>query len=79
MAPTVADYIILSHQSAEPGHSTAVKHLQKEPLIQLNMRLGEGTGAAVGFPILQSAVDMINEMATFKNSGVSGKEDTMNS
>jgi len=76
IAPTVADYMILSHQSVEPGHSTAVNHLQKEPLIQLNMRLGEGTGAAVAFPILQSAVNMFNEMATFENSSVSGKDDT---
>lgn len=76
MAPAVADYMILSHQSVEPGHTTAVNHLQKEPLIQLNMRLGEGTGAAVAFPILQSAVNMINEMATFENSGVSGKDAT---
>ena len=76
MAPTVIDYMILSHQSVEPGHTTAVKHLQKEPLLQLNMRLGEGTGAAVAFPILQSAVNMINEMATFENSGVSGKDET---
>lgn len=76
MAPTVVDYMILSHQSVEPGHTTAVKHLQKEPLLQLNMRLGEGTGAAVAFPILQSAVNMINEMATFENSGVSGKDET---
>ena len=75
IAPTVADYMISAHQSVEPGHTTAIKHLQKEPLIQLNMRLGEGTGAAVAFPILQSAVNMINEMATFKNSGVSGKVD----
>lgn len=75
IAPTVVDYMILSHQSAEIGYTIASKHLQKEPLIQLNMRLGEGTGAAVAFPILQSAVNMINEMATFANSGISGKED----
>lgn len=75
IAPTVADYMILSHQSAEPGHLTAIKHIQKEPLIQLNLRLGEGTGAAVAFPVLQSAVNMINEMATFEGAGVATKEE----
>ncbi|MFS0574646.1 nicotinate-nucleotide--dimethylbenzimidazole phosphoribosyltransferase [Sporosarcina sp. 179-K 3D1 HS] len=73
--PRVADYMILSHQSAEPGHLTAIEQIQKEPIIQLNMRLGEGTGATVAFPILQAAVNMINEMATFESAGVAGKEE----
>lgn len=75
LSPVVADYMILAHQSAEPGHQTAITHLQKEPLLQLNMRLGEGTGATVAFPILQSAVNMLKEMATFESAGVAGKEE----
>ncbi|MCZ2258315.1 nicotinate-nucleotide--dimethylbenzimidazole phosphoribosyltransferase [Sporosarcina sp. G11-34] len=75
LSPQAADYMILSHQSVEPGHLTAIKHLDKDPLIQLKMRLGEGTGAAVAFPILQSAVNMVKEMATFESAGVSGKEE----
>ncbi|BAQ11980.1 nicotinate-nucleotide--dimethylbenzimidazole phosphoribosyltransferase [Bacillus sp. OxB-1] len=73
--PRVADYMILSHQSAEPGHLTAIQHIRKQPIVQLDMRLGEGTGAAVAFPILQAAVHMINEMATFESAGVAGKEE----
>ncbi|MBK3496263.1 nicotinate-nucleotide--dimethylbenzimidazole phosphoribosyltransferase [Viridibacillus sp. YIM B01967] len=76
IAPTVADYMILSHESVEPGHQTAIKYLQKKSLVQLNMRLGEGSGAAVAYPILQSAVHMINEMATFESARVAGKEET---
>lgn len=73
--PAAADYMILSHRSAEPGHATAIQHIQKEPIVELNMRLGEGTGATVAFPILQAAVNMINEMATFESAGVAGKEE----
>lgn len=75
IAPTVVDYMILSHQSAEPGHKIAIDYLHKKPLLQLDMRLGEGTGAAVAFPILQSAVSMVREMATFESAGVSKKEE----
>lgn len=75
ISPSVVNYMILAHQSAEPGHQTAITHLDKEPLLQLNMRLGEGTGATVAFPILQSAVNMLKEMATFESAGVAGKEE----
>ena len=75
ITPEVSNYMILSHQSAEPGHKIAIGYLQKRPLLQLDMRLGEGTGAAVAFPILQSAVSMVREMATFESGGVTKKED----
>ena len=75
ISPAVSDYMILAHQSAEPGHQTAMNYLHKKPLIQLDMRLGEGTGATVAFPILQSAVAMVREMATFESAGVAMKED----
>ncbi|WP_438311901.1 nicotinate-nucleotide--dimethylbenzimidazole phosphoribosyltransferase [Sporosarcina sp. FA9] len=73
LAPGVENYMTLSHQSAEPGHIVAINHLQKEPLLNLNMRLGEGTGAAVAYPILLSAVNMIKEMATFESANVAEK------
>nr|WP_066325125.1 nicotinate-nucleotide--dimethylbenzimidazole phosphoribosyltransferase [Anoxybacillus amylolyticus] len=68
--PRVVDYMIAGHRSQEPGHRIALDLLEKEPLIDLNMRLGEGSGAAVAFPILQSAVTML-KMATFASAQVS--------
>ncbi|WP_227935526.1 nicotinate-nucleotide--dimethylbenzimidazole phosphoribosyltransferase [Alkalihalobacillus deserti] len=69
----VADYMILTHQSIEPGHATAISLLGKNPIIDLGMRLGEGTGAAITFPIIQSATLMLSEMATFTSAGISDK------
>ncbi|WP_084031720.1 nicotinate-nucleotide--dimethylbenzimidazole phosphoribosyltransferase [Anaerobacillus arseniciselenatis] len=69
-----ANYMIVSHRSVEPGHKTAVQLLEKEPLIDLGLRLGEGSGAAVAHPILQSATLMLKEMATFTSAGVSDKK-----
>ncbi|KQU08172.1 nicotinate-nucleotide--dimethylbenzimidazole phosphoribosyltransferase [Bacillus sp. Leaf13] len=68
-----SDYMFVGHQSAEPGHRTAIELLGKEPILQLGMRIGEGTGAAVAFPILKSATLVIKEMATFESAGVSNK------
>ncbi|WP_301107964.1 nicotinate-nucleotide--dimethylbenzimidazole phosphoribosyltransferase [Sporosarcina sp.] len=69
------NYMLLGHQSMEPGHQRAYEYLGKEPIMSLNMRLGEGTGAAVAFAVIQSAMRMINEMATFESAGVSGKNE----
>ncbi|EGQ21833.1 nicotinate-nucleotide--dimethylbenzimidazole phosphoribosyltransferase [Sporosarcina newyorkensis] len=69
------NYMLLGHQSMEPGHQKAYEYLGKEPIVSLDMRLGEGTGAAVAFSIIQSAVCMVNEMATFESAGVSGKNE----
>ncbi|OKO88933.1 Nicotinate-nucleotide--dimethylbenzimidazole phosphoribosyltransferase [Geobacillus proteiniphilus] len=70
-AVNVTDYMIAGHRSQEPGHSIALRLLGKEPLLDLRMRLGEGSGAAVAFPLLVSATAMVNEMATFASAGVS--------
>ncbi|WP_342707776.1 nicotinate-nucleotide--dimethylbenzimidazole phosphoribosyltransferase [Anaerobacillus alkalilacustris] len=73
ISPDAANYMIVSHRSVEPGHLTAIKLLEKEPLIDLRLRLGEGSGAAVAFPLLESATLMLKEMATFTSAGVSDK------
>ncbi|WP_240374294.1 nicotinate-nucleotide--dimethylbenzimidazole phosphoribosyltransferase [Bacillus piscicola] len=67
LAPRAADYMFIGHRSAEPGHTAAIDMLAKEPLLDLEMRLGEGTGAALAFPILQAACAMVREMATFSD------------
>lgn len=71
ISPRVKDYMIVTHQSIEPGHKIALSQLEKQPIIDLGLRLGEGTGAAISFPIIQSATLMLKEMATFQSAGIS--------
>jgi len=66
-------WLIFAHQSAEPGHQAVLAALCAEPLLQLNMRLGEGSGAAIAVPLLQQACALHNQMATFEEASVSGK------
>ncbi|MDO8637023.1 MAG: nicotinate-nucleotide--dimethylbenzimidazole phosphoribosyltransferase [Dehalococcoidia bacterium] len=65
------DYIIASHMSVEPGHKAMLKHLKLKPLLDLNLRLGEGTGATLGIFMAECAVRVLAEMATFAEAGVS--------
>jgi nicotinate-nucleotide--dimethylbenzimidazole phosphoribosyltransferase len=69
--PRVKDFLFASHLSSEPGHAALLKLLGLEPILQLNMRLGEGTGAALAMPILEASVKLLKEMATFSSAGVS--------
>lgn len=71
--PNVQDYCIFTHQSNEKGHQTMLKYIDAQPLLQLNMRLGEGSGAAVAYPIVKSSVNFLNEMASFDDAGVSNR------
>jgi nicotinate-nucleotide--dimethylbenzimidazole phosphoribosyltransferase len=64
---------IFAHASSEQGHEKMLEYLQVKPLLQLGMRLGEGTGAALAIPLVQSAVNMLNHMASFETAGVSNK------
>jgi nicotinate-nucleotide--dimethylbenzimidazole phosphoribosyltransferase len=72
--PKSAAYMIPSHSSVERGHQIALKHLGLKPLFDFDMRLGEGTGAAIGINIAEAAIKILNEMATFSSAGVTDKE-----
>ena len=71
MAREISDYIVLTHLSAEPGFKIICSHLKLKPLLNLGLRLGEGTGAALAFPLIKSAAAIFNDMATFDGAGVS--------
>ncbi len=72
--PAIKDYVIACHQSDEKGHQLLLENLHLSPLLNLGMRLGEGTGAAIAFPMVKAAVSFLNEMASFESAGVSNKE-----
>lgn len=73
ISPTAADWWQASHQSTEPAHSRALTALGKEPLINLDMRLGEGSGALLAYPILQAAITTLRDMSTFGEAQVSDR------
>jgi nicotinate-nucleotide--dimethylbenzimidazole phosphoribosyltransferase len=72
LAPAVRPYLFAGHQSQEPGHRILLAHLAIEPILDLNMRLGEGTGAVLAMPVLEGALRLYQEMATFASAGISG-------
>ena len=69
--PAIKDYIFSSHRSVEPGHEVFFDLLQAPPLFDLKMRLGEGTGAVLAFNLIEAAVKIYSEMATFQSTGIS--------
>ena len=71
ISPDVVNWLFLSHASAEPGHKKMTQEIGLQPLLDLQMRLGEGSGAAVAVPLLRMACRLHNEMATFEQAGVS--------
>ncbi|MBR7782907.1 nicotinate-nucleotide--dimethylbenzimidazole phosphoribosyltransferase [Undibacterium luofuense] len=73
MAPAILDYCVFAHCSDESGHARMLQALGVKPVLSLGLRLGEGTGAALVLPLVQSAVAFLNEMATFSSAQVSEK------
>ena len=73
IAPAILEYCVFAHCSNEAGHLRLLDHFQAKPLLGLGMRLGEGTGAAVAYPLLVSAVHFLNDMASFESAGVSDR------
>lgn len=73
MEPTARGAMVFAHRSAEPGHLAILNALEAQPLLDLGLRLGEGTGAVLAWPLVKSAVAMLNDMASFDSAGVSGK------
>ena len=72
--PEILKYCIFTHKSDERGHKIMLEHLGAEPLMDLGMRLGEGTGAAVIYPVIESSVRFLNEMASFESANVSTRD-----
>lgn len=74
LAPAARAYLIAGHRSTEPAHSVTLRHLGLEPLLDLSLRLGEGTGAALAFPLIDAAARLATEMWTFAEAGVASRE-----
>lgn len=74
LCPAARDYLIAAHVSVERGHRIILEHLGAKPVLDLDMRLGEGTGAALGISVTVAAIKILNEMATFTEAGVSEAE-----
>ena len=74
LCPQCKNYMIPGHVSVEPGHVITLEHLGLKPLLSLDMRLGEGTGGALGMVVAEAACRILSEMATFAEAGVSNKE-----
>jgi nicotinate-nucleotide--dimethylbenzimidazole phosphoribosyltransferase len=73
LCPASSGYLFASHRSAEPGHAFFLAMLGQEPLLNLGMRLGEGTGAALAMKLIQAGVAAFTGMATFATAGVSDR------
>jgi nicotinate-nucleotide--dimethylbenzimidazole phosphoribosyltransferase len=74
LCPDVVEYCIAGHRSAEPGSRAALESLGLTPLLDLDLRLGEGTGAGLALPLVQTAARVLRDMATFDQAGVTNKD-----
>lgn len=73
LAPDAIGYCLAGHRSAEPGHAVALAHLGLDPLVDLRLRLGEGTGGLLAHPLVSAAARVMHEVATFDSAGVADK------
>jgi len=73
LAPQVLGCCVFAHRSGERGHGLMLQHLGAQPLLDLGLRLGEGSGAALAWPLLESACRVLREMASFAQAGVAEK------
>lgn len=76
LCPAIRPYLVFAHRSLEPGHVHSLIHLQASPLLELDLRLGEGTGAALAYPLILAATAFLREMASFASAGVSTRVST---
>ncbi len=76
LQPNILHYCIFSHCSGEAGHRQLLAYLDAKPLLDAGLRVGEGTGAVLAYPMVQAAVNFLNEMASFESAGVSEKSET---
>lgn len=74
ICPEAKEYMVIAHKSVEIGHQAMIRHMGKKPLLDLDFRLGEGTGAALGLGLLDASVKIMTEMATFESAGVTGEK-----
>lgn len=74
LSPEAISYCLAGHRSVEPGHRAALAQLELRPLVDLDLRLGEGSGAALAFPLVRAAALILDEMATFDSAGVANKD-----
>lgn len=74
MQPAVTDYCVFAHCSSEKGHQALLQHMEVQPLLMLDMRLGEGTGAAMAMPVIQNAIAFMQHMASFSSAHISNRQ-----
>jgi len=74
LCPYATDYLFAGHCSEEPGHGIMLRHLKLEPILDLEMRLGEGTGGALAMSVMEGALRVFNDVLTFEEAGIAGKE-----
>ena len=75
LAPAARPYCVFAHRSPEPGHAAILAALDASPLLDLEMRLGEGTGACLGIALAETSLRLFDEMATFESAGVARRRD----
>ncbi|HLB40341.1 MAG TPA: nicotinate-nucleotide--dimethylbenzimidazole phosphoribosyltransferase, partial [Candidatus Babeliales bacterium] len=76
LQPNILQYCVFTHCSGEAGHRQLLEHLGVTPLLDIGLRLGEGTGAVLAYPLVLAAVNFLNDMASFESAGVSARADT---